>query len=247
MSCRERGGTRHAEEARGIDGSGNITHLVVRVVVVVVEQRRRREYRVVFLQQLRPESTLVLLVVVVVVPAVGRRGRGRGVVLVQVVHRGRAGDGDDGIGRRSRRVPGAEPLGGAAVRVARRHGGAGEVLGAVLGGVSVAAGELLDEGAETSGASLDAHGVGDVHHFDGFLAPALVLPRRGAAPPAPRSIASGTVLLPLAPLLVVHRSAQLCERRRSSETERSWKRVIGMRGWRQGATSGSGHARTNRR
>jgi len=205
----QRGGTRHAERRRSIGYQvHNFTYLAVRVVVV--EQRRRREHRVVVLQQLRPEAILVLPLVVVV-PAV-RRGLGRGVG--QVVRRSRAGDGDDGFGRRGR-AAGAEPLGGAAVKVGRRHsgvGGAGEVLRAVLGGVGVAAGELLDEGAETCGASLDAHGVGDVHHLDGLLAlaaAALVLPRRGAAPPAPRSIASGTVLLPLAPLLVVHRSAQL--------------------------------------
>uniref|UniRef100_A0A0A9G5H3 Uncharacterized protein n=1 Tax=Arundo donax TaxID=35708 RepID=A0A0A9G5H3_ARUDO len=203
MSCKG-GAGRQAACSNGICSWGsNGSHLLA-VRVVVIEQRRRREHRVAVLQQLRPEAVLVLLVVVLGV----RRGRG-GVELVI-----RRGDGahENSVGRRGR-ATGAQPLRGAVQVGGSISAGAGsvEVFGAVLGGVGVAAGELLHEGAEARSARLDSHGVGDVHHLDRLLAVSLVLPRRRrrAAAPAPApapgtgSIAPRTALLPLL-LLVVH-------------------------------------------
>lgn len=216
----QKGGAR-VKQKTACSGSGGwidrITHLAVRVVAVVVKQRRRGEHCVVVLQQ----EAVVVFVILVVVPAV-RQGPAGGAGLV--IRRG-AGAGDNGVGRRDR-VPGTEALrgavdfdhsGGRVARVGATHGD--EVVGAVLGGVGVAAGELLHEGTEARGAGLDAHGVGDVHHLDRLLAPALaaaaaLLPprRRAAADAAPAagtgSIAPGTAMR-LPPLVVIHLSGAL--------------------------------------
>jgi hypothetical protein len=240
MSCKK--GARVKQQTACSGGKGTRidqdTHLAVRVVVVVVEQRRRGEQCVVVLQQLRPEAVVVLVVVSAV-----RRGLG-GIGLV--VRRGAQAGGNGGVGRRDR-VPGTEPLHGAVdvgdsgvVRAGATH--VGEVLGAVLGGVGVAAGELLHEGAEARGAGLDAHGVGDVHHLDRLLAAATLVPprRRAAAAPHARtgSIAPGTVL-PLPPLVVIHRSGAVVEKQRSEEEEECETGATA-------AASGPGHVRTNK-
>ena len=147
-----------------------------------VEERRRREDGVPVVDQLRREAVLVL----VRVPR--RHGRddilaARGGTFRRLLRAPRAG-------YRSHLRPGR------ASRAALSDIDSATSAG-VLGGVGVAAGELLHERAEPRRVGRHPHRVGDVHHLDRLPAVALPLVLAGAAAAgrgAPVSIALGAAL-----------------------------------------------------